>query len=264
MNAFSPIGVFDSGVGGLTVLNQLRRLLPGEDFVYFGDTARAPYGPRPEAEIRKFVDEILAFLAGEGIKLAVVACNTITVLGIDSLRKNHKFLMVGMSKGARLAANATRNGRVGVIATEGTIRSGAHVAEIKAFAPHLEVFPQACPMFAPAVEAENFAGPDLEQAAREYLAPLKAAGVDTVVLACTHYPLLTDLIAKIMGPEVTLLDPAAETAQQAKELLHHHNLLNPSAKGSTRLYFSADAARAERIASRLFDTSDCVFATRSL
>ncbi len=254
-----PIGVFDSGVGGLTVFKELRRVLPAENLIYFGDTGRTPYGCRTEQQIREFVDEILNFMSYHQVKLAVAACNTITVLGLDSIRKNHKFPLIGVSQGARLALAASNNKHIGVIATEATIRSGKHVAVISAADAQTKIFPQACPKFAPMVEAEKFEGLEIEQAALEYLAPLQKSGVDTLILACTHYPFLTPVIEKIMGQNVTIIDPARETALEAQAMLKSMDLLNSGEHGYNKLYFSADVDRAKRIAARAIDVSNSEF-----
>lgn len=252
-----PIGVFDSGVGGLTVFRQLRNALPNEDIIYFGDTKRNPYGPRSEAEIISFVQEILAFMTANKVKLAVAACNTITVL-LDNLQQKYPFGIIGMSKGARSALTCSSNKRIGVIATEATIRSARHIGEIMALGEAVEVFPIACPQFAPLVENENFDGAEVERAAQEYLTPLVKADVDTVVLACTHYPMLTPIISKVMG-EVQIFDPAEETAQNVKEYLEKAELLNLTGQGYSKLYFSADVERAKRIADRIIDINKCEF-----
>lgn len=257
MDCNSPIGVFDSGVGGLTVFSQLRKLLPEENIVYFGDTKRNPYGPRPETEIQSFVCEILAFMADNKVKLAVAACNTITVL-LDKIPNRHPFEIIGVSKGARTALKLTKNNCIGVIATEATIRSGKHVADITALRSDAKVFPKACPQFAPLAEAEQFDGNLLNQAAADYLTPLKEANVDVVILGCTHYPLLTPVISKIMG-SVQLFDPAEETALQVKEYLEKTGQLKREGKGYSRLYFSADVDRAKRIAKQLVNVTECRF-----
>lgn len=257
MDCNLPIGVFDSGVGGLTVFKQLRKLMPNENLIYFGDTKRNPYGPRPEAEIKEFIAEILTFMADKKVKLAVAACNTITVL-MDQVKRQYPFEVIGMSKGARSAVNLSNTRRVGVIATEATIRSGKHAAEITALDRRIQVVPKACPQFAPLVEAEQFSGDLIEQAALEYLTPLKQANVDVVILGCTHYPLLSGVINKVLGP-VRLFDPAEETAMEAKAYLEAAGQLKTEGKGASSLYFSADVERAKRIASQIINIDECQF-----
>ena len=179
MQKNAPIGVLDSGVGGLSVLKCLQAALPQEDFIYVGDTARTPYGPRSEAEVRRFVGEIIDYLDGRGVKLVVIACNTLTVLGVDTLKGSHAFEIVGMSKGAQLVLAASSRKKIGVFATEFTINSGAHKAAILAADDGADVYPQACPKFVPLIEGEQFDSAEVRAAVAEYAAPLKAAGIDT-------------------------------------------------------------------------------------
>lgn len=252
-----PIGVFDSGVGGLTVVKQLQKLLPNEEIIYFGDTKRNPYGPRSDAEIITYIYEILEFLASHRVKAAVAACNTITVL-LNNVEKDFPFKIIGMSKGVRSALALTKNKSIGVIATEATIRSGKHLEEFVSFDKNVKLFPTACPKFAPYVEAEQFDGLLVEQAAREYLTPISESDVDVVVLACTHYPLLSPVISRVLG-SVELLDPAYETALDVKDYLQSTDQLKEKGSGYSHLYFSADVDKAERIASRLIDVKECRF-----
>ena len=183
MQKNAPIGVLDSGVGGLSVLKCLQAALPQEDFIYVGDTARTPYGPRSEAEVRRFVGEIIDYLDGRGVKLVVIACNTLTVLGVDTLKGSHAFEIVGMSKGAQLVLAASCSKKIGVFATEFTISSGAHKAAILAADAGADVYPQACPKFVPLIEGEQFGSAEVMSAVAEYAAPLKAAGIDTLILS---------------------------------------------------------------------------------
>lgn len=244
MNANSPIGVFDSGVGGLTVYRRLRELMPNEHYVYFGDSARNPYGTRPESVVRDFVDQILAFMAANDVKLAIAACNSITVLGLDSLRKDHAFPLLGVSTAAKPALAATRNRRIGVIATQMTCNSGYHRRSILALDPAAEVVYAPAPRFTPLIEAQRFGDPELEDAVAEHTAPLRDAGVDVVTLSCTHYPMIQDLIERHMGPGVTVIDPSLETAQNAQDLLREAGMLNPgSAPGTSRICLSAGIER---------------------
>lgn len=253
-----PIGVFDSGIGGLTVFKELRKALPAEDIIYFGDTDRTPYGSRSQEQIRQFVDEILNFMASNQIKLAIAACNSITVLGLDSLRKKHKFMMLGVNTGARLAIKASQNKRIGVIATKTTIRSHYHEQSILKADPNVKVFGQACPLLAPLVETEHFDDILANEAVKEYLSPLQESEVDTVILSCTHYPFLTSTITKVLGSGAIVIDPARETAMEAKSMLAEVGLLRSDGEGKSRLCFSADLPRAERIARRIIN-SPCKF-----
>lgn len=247
-----PIGVFDSGIGGLTVVKELRALMPAEDIIYFGDTARTPYGSRPPAEIMRFMREILDFFAAQNVKMAVVACNTMTALGLDIVKKQYPFLMVGVNTGVRTSLQLTKNRRIGVIATQATIASGKHGKVAKETDPNVAIYPVACPRFVPLVEAGRMDGAEAEAAAREYLAPLIEAKADTVILGCTHYPLLSNTIRKVMGPQVALVNPARETAADAYELLEKHQALTEAGEGAVRLCFSADLDRVKKLAGCVF------------
>jgi glutamate racemase len=210
-----PIGVFDSGLGGLTVVRAIMDTLPGESIVYFGDTARYPYGPRPLEEIRGFAVEIARHLVRRDVKQVVVACNTATAAAFDDVTRAVPVPVVGVIDPAvRAATRATRNGRVGLIATEATVRSGAYERALVALDPDrtVELIPQACPRFVEFVERGDTTSGEVLAAARGYLALLGVAGVDTLILGCTHYPLLRGAIQHVMGPDVLLLSSAEETA----------------------------------------------------
>ena len=247
----APIGIFDSGLGGLTVVREVLSLLPGEDIIYFGDTARAPYGSRPPAEILRFMHEILNFFSAQKIKMAITACNTMTALGLEQAKREYPFLMSGVSSGAKAALAASQNRRIGVVATEATVSSGRHAGAIKAENPAVDVFSQACPRYVPLIEQEKLCGPEIEQASREYLTPLRQAGIDTLILGCTHYPFISPLLRNIMGSEVVLIDPARETAAEARTQLAHQDKLATRAQGRVRLCFSADLPRAERFSAQV-------------
>lgn len=250
----SPIGVFDSGIGGLTVVKEIIKLMPNENIVYFGDTGRTPYGPRPVDQIKEFTNQILDFLSSQGIKMAVMACNTITMWTLEQARSHYPFPIVGMNTGEQLALAATKNKHIGIAATLATINSGKHAARLKAADASASVFPQACPPLCPMVEREVLEGAEADAACRECFLPIKEAGVDTVVLACTHYPFLMSPIKNIMGPTVTIIDPAAQTASDAYETLKSRDLLAPAGQQATRRFcFSADPARAKRLAQRIID-----------
>ena len=213
MNA-APLGVFDSGIGGLTVARALFERLPRESVVYFGDTARVPYGPKSPETVRRYSAEILAYLVRRGVKAVVVACNTSTAHALEHLQAHSPVPVVGViAPGARAAVAATQTGAIGVIGTAGTIASGAYTRAIQALKPGAKVQAQACPLFVPLVEEGWFDHPAAELIAREYLAPLVRAHVDVLVLGCTHYPLLKPLLARVMGKGVTLVDSAEETAK---------------------------------------------------
>ena len=223
----APLGVFDSGIGGLTVARALFERLPKESVIYFGDTARVPYGPKSPDTVRRYSGEILAFLLKRGVKAVVVACNTSTAHALDTLQKQAPVPVVGVIEpGARAAVSATKTGTIGVIGTAGTIASGAYERAIKALRPDARVRAHACPLFVPLIEEGWFDHPATELIAREYLEPLKKTGVDVLVLGCTHYPLLKPLLARVMGPDVTLVDSAEETAKAVATELETRGLLS--------------------------------------
>ena len=214
----APLGVFDSGIGGLTVARALFDRLPHESVIYFGDTARVPYGPKSPDTVRRYAAEIQAYLLERAVKALVVACNTISAQALDYLKQRSPVPLVGVIEpGARAAVQSTRSGKIGVIGTAGTITSGAYERAIKRLRPDATVCVQACPLFVPLVEEGWFDHPATDLIAREYLAPLQRAGVDVLVLGCTHYPLLKPLLARVLGPTLTLVDSAEETAKVVAE-----------------------------------------------
>ena len=208
------LGVFDSGVGGLTVARAIIDLLPREPIVYFGDTARYPYGDRPVEEIRTFAREIAAHLLGRDVKMLVVACNSIEVAAIEELTDRAAVPVVGViDAGVRAALHATRSGRVGVIGTTATVESGAYQRAVGRERDDVELVSVACPAFVPHVERGDTTSEQLMAVARDYLEPLRVAGVDTLILGCTHYPLLSGLLQVVMGPKVVLISSAEEVAK---------------------------------------------------
>jgi glutamate racemase len=251
-----PIGIFDSGVGGLTVLDALRARLPGEGFIYLGDTARVPYGTKSRATVERYALEDARFLVRRGIKMLVVACNTASAVARERLHREFDLpLLSVIGPGARAAARSTRSGRIGVIATEATIESGAYTAAIReaSTARAFEITARACPLFVPLAEEGECDSQIARLVAAQYLAPLRAAGVDTLVLGCTHYPLLKRVIAAEMGPEVELVDSAAATAEEAAARLASEGLLRrESAEPAISQFFVTDAAaRFHRLAARI-------------
>ena len=226
-----PLGIFDSGVGGLTVARAVIDLLPGEPIVYFGDTARYPYGDRPVEEIRRFAREIAAFLLDRDVKMLVVACNSIEVAAIEELTSRAHVPVVGViDAGVRAALRATRNGSVGVIGTTATIESGAYDRAVARERRDVHLSSRACPMFVPHVERGDTTSDELLAAARGYLQPLRDAGVDTLILGCTHYPLLSGLLQVVMGAEAVLISSAEEVAKDVYQALLDRDLL---AEGGT-------------------------------
>lgn len=237
----APLGVFDSGIGGLTVARALFERLPRESVIYFGDTARVPYGPKSPETVRRYSSEILSFLLKHGVKAVVVACNTSTAHALSTLQQQSPVPVVGVIEpGARAAVAATRTGTIGVIGTAGTIASGAYERAIKAQRPDARVHSRPCPLFVPLVEEGWFDHPAAELIAREYLEPLKRAKVDVLVLGCTHYPLLKTLLARVMGPEVTLVDSAEETATAVARELERLSLLANGGSHDHRFVVSDD------------------------
>ncbi len=221
----APIGVFDSGIGGLTVAHAIMQQLPGESIIYFGDTARVPYGPKSPDTVRRYSREIAAYLIGEGVKAIVVACNTATAHALPALEQELSVPVIGViGPGARAAAKGTRNGHIGVIGTDGTIRSGAYVRAINHEMPEAVVTSLACPLFVPLVEEGWVDREATWIIAREYLAPLVRDHIDTLVLGCTHYPLLKPVIGETDGRSVRLIDSAEETAADARRMLREANL----------------------------------------
>jgi glutamate racemase len=252
-DAAPPIGVFDSGLGGLTVAHAIMRRLPAESLVYFGDTARVPYGPKSPETVRRYSREIAAFLLEQRVKAIVVACNTATAHALPVLRDELDVPVIGVVEpGARAAVHATRAGRIGVIATEGTIRSGAYVRAIHDASPDARVTALACPLFVPLVEEGWTDHPATRLIAREYLAPFRSDGVDTLVLGCTHYPLLKPLIADVVGPGVRLIDSAEETAADTERMLAEHALASPSPEPSYRFVASDDPQQFLSLGQRFF------------
>lgn len=226
MTSSAAIGVFDSGIGGLTVAHALMRHLPNEQIIYFGDTARVPYGPKSPETVRRYSREIAGYLAGEGIKALVVACNTATAHALSTLRADLPMPVIGVIQpGARAAVRASRRGHIGVIGTAGTIKSGAYERAIRELDDSVRITTRACPLFVPLVEEGWVEHEATKIIAREYLAPLLHEEVDTLVLGCTHYPLLKPLLAEVLGPSVALIDSAEETALETATMLREHGLL---------------------------------------
>jgi glutamate racemase len=237
-----PIGVFDSGVGGLTVLHECLVTLPHEDFVYFGDHARLPYGPRPLAETRQFALEIGSFLEQQGVKLVVNACNTATSAALPQLQEQLQVPVVGViTPEAHAAVLATRNRRVGLLATEGTVEAGRYAELVHALDAGVEFVPVACPRLVTLIESDDPFSVETTEAVREYAAPLKEAGVDTVILGCTHYPLIRPIFQRVFGRGVTLVFSAEETAREVAETLARKRIENAeSREGDYRFLTTGD------------------------
>ncbi len=236
-----PVGVFDSGVGGLTVVNQLFRILPQEDIIYFGDTAHLPYGSKSKQAVIRFSLDIANFLKAQGVKIIVVACSTASSFALSSLRENIELPVIGVIEpGAQAAIDATRNFKIGIIGTEGTINSRAFEEALKRIDRNVEVFSQACPLFVPLVEEGWLDEPETPQIAKKYLSPLKDKGIDTLILGCTHIPLLKGTLSSVMGQEVSLIDTAEPTAKAVKRTLEEKNLLRKGNRKAVYKFFVSD------------------------
>lgn len=243
MKSNVPIGVFDSGVGGLTVVKEIMRALPQESVIYYGDTARVPYGSKSAETITAYSRQIARFLMTQEVKAIVVACNTVSALALETIKEEFDVPFVGVVKpGARMAAQATRNKKIGVIATEGTIQSGIYEQFLKTTSPEVEVFGKACPLFVPLAEEGWLTDAVTKQVAERYLMELKERGVDTLVLGCTHYPLLRGVISEVMGETVTLVNPAYETARELCYVLEDRHLLRESEVLPVHKFYVSDGA----------------------
>ena len=237
----NPIGVFDSGVAGLTVAREIMRQLPNEDLVYFGDTARVPYGSKSKKTVLKYSRQIVRFLLTKDVKAIVVACNTASALALDEIAREIDVPIIGVVKpGAKMAVETTNTGNVGVIATQSTIKSGIYNDYIHELNPDITVVSKACPLFVPLVEEGLLEDRVTEDIAGRYLQELKEYHVDSLVLGCTHYPLLHNVIRRFMGEEVRLVNPAYETAKSLKELLAEQGILNTKKHKSEYEYYVSD------------------------
>lgn len=246
------IGVFDSGLGGLTCVKEIMELLPDEEVVYFGDTGRVPYGSRSAETIIKYVEGDIRFLRTFDIKMIVIACGTASSIALEAARKDSPIPIIGVIQpAAAAAAAATKSGRIGVIGTAGTINSGKYPQEIKKINKNAEVLSKACPMFVPLVENGYLNHKATYLIAEEYLSELKNKNVDTLIMGCTHYPLLRKVISDIMGRETALIDPGYETAFAVKRYLTENNLCNETAGGKPYRFYVSDSVEGfERLGSR--------------
>ena len=253
MRKTAPIGVFDSGLGGLTVFNALARRMPEESLIYFGDTAHVPYGSKSPEAIARFSTEIAIFLASRGIKLLIVACNTSSAWALPSIRRVVKTPVIGVIEpGARAALAASRGGRIGIIGTEATIQSKAYPKTIALMSKKTRTLSQACPLFVPLVEEGWWDGAVVDAVARRYAAPLKQGRVDTLILGCTHYPYLKSVLARVMGPSVRLIDSAEETASETERILSAMALRAPKGPRGRPQFFASDAPeRFKRLSRRM-------------
>ncbi len=251
MSRDGAIGIFDSGVGGLTVLHALLAALPAEDLIYLGDTGRHPYGTKSAETVTRYSCENMDFLCARHVKMVVVACNTASAVAVEALRARYSVPVLDVIvPGARAAVAETRNGRVGVIGTEATIASGAYPQALRALAPGLEIFTRACPLLVPLAEEGWTEGTVARDVVGTYLASLQRSGIDTLVLGCTHYPLLKGVIAEVMGPEVRLVDSAEETARAVASELVAHDLARASGRGAASFFVTDVPDRFVRVGQR--------------
>ena len=240
MNPQQPIGIFDSGVGGLSVLRAVRRELPCEDILYLGDQAHIPYGQRDKEQIREFSRAVTRYLLAQGAKLIVVACNTASAAALHDLRREFPDVaFVGMEPAVKPAAETTHTGKVGVLATPTTFGGELYASVVERFANGVMLYQDACPGLVEQIEKGNLDGPEPRWILKEALAPMLAGGIDTVVMGCTHYPFVIPLIESITGPGVRTIDPAPAIARQVRRLLEQNGFLNPSAKGGTMQFHTS-------------------------
>lgn len=249
----SPIGIFDSGVGGLTVVRAIEERLPNESLIYLGDTARIPYGVRSRKTIERYAFECASFVQSRGVKAIVIACNTASALAANYLRSQFDLPITGVIRpGSRRAVEKTRNGRIGVIATEATVGSGAYERAMLAIRNGLEITSRACPLFVPLAEEGWLNHPVTRQVAEEYLAELRSSGVDTLVLGCTHYPILRPVIEQTMGNHISYVDSGEAVADDIVKLLEERNLIRKDARPRVEEFFVTDSADRFRRVAELF------------
>jgi glutamate racemase len=257
MSNNNPIGVFDSGVGGLTVAKEIIRQLPNEKIIYLGDNARCPYGPRPMEEIKQYTWEMVRFLLQKNIKMLIIACNTATAAALDDLKDQLEIPVIGVIyPGARAAIEKSRNRHIGVIGTMGTIASGAYEHALTNTHSDVKVTSLACPKFVPVVESGEWASPIAQRVVKECLAPLKGTGIDTLVLGCTHYPFLEKIISEEMGPGVSIISSGEETARDASTILDFNKMLSSNKETPIHEFYTTGSRRMfNRIAVELFGTT---------
>ncbi len=246
-----PIGVFDSGIGGLTVLKALSEAMPGEDFIYLGDTARLPYGTKSNEVIIRYSKENTEFLLAKGIKMLVVACNTSSAVALDAIASQTMVPVIGVIEpGARAAAKASRRGKIGVIGTEATIASGAYTRAIQRLSPRAEIYTRACPLLVPLAEEGWVDNEIAERTVAIYLESLKQSGIDTLLLGCTHYPLLREMFVRILGAGVRIVDSATATALEVRARLRTSRLLKRGGNGSQSFFVTETPDRFVRVGRR--------------
>lgn len=252
MASSSPIGVFDSGIGGLTVVREIMRQIPNETIVYFGDTARVPYGSKSKKTIITYSRQIVKFLQNKDVKAIVIACNTASAFALETVAAEISIPIIGVVKpGAKVAAETSRNGNIGIIGTEGTINSGIYNTFLSKTNPNVKVYGQACPLFVPLVEEGWLDDPITVEIAKRYLSELQSYDIDTLVLGCTHYPLIRHTIGAIVGNKVTLVNPAFETAMALKEILVNTGLESAEPAGEHKFFVSDGAEKFKKFANTI-------------
>ncbi len=249
----NPIGVFDSGLGGLTVLAQIKQEMPSENLVYFGDTARVPYGTKSPDTVIRYSMEIASFLVSLGVKIIVVACNTASSSAVDELREKLAVPVIGVIRpGAETAVKTTVNGKIGIIGTAATIASGTYERTIREIMPEARIFSGACPLFVPLAEEGWHDNEVAEKTAQIYLSPIRNMGIDTLILGCTHYPVLKGIISKVVGPEVKLVDSAVCASLMVREVLTEAGLLSDGCRMPEYRYFVSDESQRFKSVGELF------------
>lgn len=252
MASSAPIGVFDSGIGGLTVVREIMRQIPEETIIYFGDTARVPYGSKSKKTIITYSKQIVKFLQTKNVKAIVIACNTASAFALETVAAEVSIPVIGVVKpGARIAAKATRNGNIGVIGTEGTINSSIYNTYLSETNPTVKVYGKACPLFVPLVEEGWLADPVTVEVAKRYITELLDYDIDTLVLGCTHYPLIRHTIGDIVGNKVKLVNPAYETARELKRVLVREGLESTALTGEHKFYVSDGAEKFKKFANTI-------------
>ncbi|MDD5021122.1 MAG: glutamate racemase [Endomicrobiaceae bacterium] len=253
MNRKSAIGIFDSGLGGLTVMSAVTKLMPKENIIYFGDTAHVPYGSKSKKVVTDFSLGISKFLVKHNVKIIVVACNTASAFSLDILKNNIKVPVIGVIRaGSVMAVKKTKNKKIGIIGTEGTIKSKAYIKEIKKYDKSIQTFSQACPLFVPLVEEGWFDKKITKDIIKEYLVNTVNKKIDTIILGCTHYPLLKKSIRQVIGEHINIVDSAVAVAYEVKKLLHEQNIENNSGKGKYIFYVSDCPEKFKKLGSNFF------------
>ena len=251
------IGVFDSGLGGLTVVREMQKLMPEESVVYFGDIARLPYGSKSKETITEFSHQIMRFLLKHDVKAVIIACGTASANALEDLQETYDLPITGVVEpGAREAARTTKNGRIGITGTEATIRSGAYDRLLKGLDPRTEVFSKACPLFVPLVEEGWFKDDITRSVVKRYLAELKEQQVDTLVLGCTHYPLLKRLIGEEIGEEVILVNPSSSVVKEMKEYLQQNQMQSGAEQGEYEFYVSDSTEKFRQFGQQVLEIAD--------